>query len=180
MDIKETAIEGCFILEPSPLRDDRGFFARSYCPNLLAQAGLSYPFQVCQENISFNERRGTLRGMHWQAAPVPDPKIIRAVKGALFDVVIDIRPQSKSYGKWVSAELTADNRKSLIVPPECAHGFLTLEDQTEAHYLMGAFYEADLARGLRWNDPAFGVKWPFEPSVISERDASYPDHAQKV
>ena len=179
MDIKETAIEGCFILEPSPIRDDRGFFARSFCPNELREAGLPYPFEVCQENISFNARRGTLRGMHWQAVPHPDPKIIRTVRGALYDVVIDIRPASPSFGKWVSAELSADNRRSLIVPPECAHGFLTLEDDTEAHYLMGAFFDAPLARGLRWNDPAFGVDWPFEPAVLSERDAAYPDFNQE-
>lgn len=175
MEITATEIEGCFRLDTVEIRDERGFFARGFCPHELRDAGLPYPFEVCQTNISFNKKRGTLRGMHWQAAPSPDPKIVRAVRGGLYDVVVDIRPDSPSYGRCIAEELTADNRRALIVPPECAHGFLTLEDNTEAHYLMGAFFEPDLARGMRWNDPQFEIKWPFDPIVISNRDASYPD-----
>ena len=180
MDIRPTEIDGCFLLIPEEFRDERGFFARSFCPNELKDAGLTFDFNVCQTNISFNHKRGTLRGMHWQAAPTPDPKIVRAVRGALYDVVVDVRPDSKTFGRWIAEELSADNRRALLVPPECAHGFLTLEDETEAHYLMGAFYVPELARGLRWNDPAFNIPWPFKPLVISERDAAYPDFQEKA
>ena len=113
--------------------------------------------------------------MHWQAAPKPDAKIVRAVRGGMYDVVADIRKNSPTFGQWTAQELTADNRKAMLIPPGCAHGLITLQEDTEVHYQMGEYYVAELARGMRWNDPMFNIEWPMEPIVISERDATYPD-----
>lgn len=173
MRIQETKIAGCYVIDLEPIGDNRGFFSRSFCPDELSSAGLGYTFKVHQTNIAFNEKRGTLRGMHWQADPVPDPKIVRATSGAIWDVVIDIREGSPTFGQWVGEELSAANHRAVLVPPNCAHGLITLEDATEVHYLMGADFVPELGRGLPWNDPAFAVEWPIEPTVISEKDASY-------
>ena len=175
MIIEPTSVYECFILSLTEFADDRGSFARSYCPNELKSAGVPFDFQIVQTNISLNNVCGTLRGMHWQAAPKPDVKIVRVVRGAMYDVVADIRPHSPTYGKWTALELTADNRKAMLIPSGCAHGLITLEDDTEIHYQMGEFYEANLTRGMRWDDPLFNIEWPIEPAVISERDATYPD-----
>jgi len=176
MKIEQTKLEGCLVLDLSPIEDERGFFSRSFCPNELRAAGLDYDFTICQTNIAFNEKRGTLRGMHWQADPKPDPKIVRATSGAIWDVVIDIREGSPTFGQWVAETLSAENRRAVLVPPNCAHGLITLEDRTEVHYQMGEFFAPDLGRGLPWNDPAFKVEWPIEPTVISERDRAYDSY----
>lgn len=168
-----TDIVGAFEVETVPAADERGDFARSFCTVEFAKAGIA--MEVVQANISRNRRRGTLRGMHYQAAPAPDPKLVRCVRGRAFDVAIDLRPESESFCRWTAAELQPDRQNALFVPAGCAHGFLTLEDNCEIEYLMGAPYVADLARGVRWDDPAFSVAWPAAPVVISDRDATYPD-----
>lgn len=174
MKLEAAGIDGLFRIPFDPKRDDRGFFARSFCRDSLAGAGVE--FEVVQANLSYNKAKGTLRGMHYQADPVPDPKIVRCVHGSIFDVVLDLREGSPTYLKWEGFTLSGENRESIVIPPGCAHGFMTLTDDAEVFYLMGAPYEADLARGVRWNDPAFGIKWPMEPVSISERDAYYPDY----
>ncbi|KZB62916.1 dTDP-4-dehydrorhamnose 3,5-epimerase [Thalassospira lucentensis] len=160
-------------IELNPHEDDRGFFARAFCRDELADAG--YPFEVVQANMSFNHKLGTLRGMHYQQNPVGDPKIVRCIKGAVYDVVVDLRPDSPAFCQWTATELSAQNRHAFLIPAGCAHGFLTLTDDAELLYLMGAPFVTDLADGVRWNDPAFGIKWPFAPALINDRDASYPD-----
>jgi dTDP-4-dehydrorhamnose 3,5-epimerase len=161
------------VIELEKLGDERGFFARSFCTEVFAAHGL--PGRFPQANISFNKDKGTLRGMHYQAEPRPEPKVVRCTRGAIFDVAVDLRPDSPGYRRWTGHELTADNHRALYVPPGCAHGFLTLADDCEVHYLMGEAYHPDLARGVRWNDPAFAIDWPLEPAVISPRDAGYSD-----
>lgn len=173
MKFSATKIPGVVVVEAEPIGDSRGFFARSFCAREFAAAGLE--LTVVQTNLSHNARRGTLRGMHYQAEPKPEPKLVACIRGAIFDVAIDLRAESPSFRDWVGAELTDSNGKALFVPPGCAHGFLTLADETQVSYLMGEFYDPDLAKGVRWDDPAFGVEWPGEPTVISDRDAGYPD-----
>jgi dTDP-4-dehydrorhamnose 3,5-epimerase len=171
--ITATAIDGVRFLETEPIADDRGDFARSYCTDEFSAAGLD--FTPVQMNISRNHARGTLRGLHYQAAPHPDPKIVRCTRGRIFDVAVDLRSDSKTLCQWVSAELSPDNQTALIVPAGCAHGFITLEDNSEVQYLMGARYVPDLARGVRWDDPAFAITWPIAPITMAPRDAAYPD-----
>lgn len=173
MKFSATKIPGVMVIDAEPIGDERGFFARSFCAREFAAAGLE--LTVAQTNLSHNARRGTLRGMHYQAEPKPEPKLVACIRGAIFDVAIDLRAESPSFRDWVGAELTDSNGKALFVPPGCAHGFLTLADETQVSYLMGELYDPDLARGVRWDDPAFGVEWPGEPTVISDRDAGYPD-----
>ncbi len=173
MKFTETPIPGVVVVDIEPLEDERGFFARSFCAEEFAARGLTDSF--VQTNIAFNELRGTLRGLHYQAAP--EPKLVRCTRGALFDVAVDLRPDSPGYGCWTGHELSADNRRALYIPEGCAHGLLTLEDETEVSYLMGAAYDPACARGVRWNDPAFAIDWPFAPLVISERDAAFDDYA---
>lgn len=173
MKFSATKIPGVVVIDAEPIGDERGFFARSFCAREFAAAGLE--LTVAQTNLSHNARRGTLRGMHYQAEPKPEPKLVACIRGAIFDVAIDLRAESPSFRDWVGAELTDSNGKALFVPPGCAHGFLTLADETQVSYLMGELYDPDLARGVRWDDPAFGVEWPGEPTVISDRDAGYPD-----
>jgi len=174
MKITPLIIQGAALIEIEPLGDERGFFARSFCAQEFADAGLA--LNVVQGNLSHNVKKGTLRGLHYQAEPKPDPKLVSCIKGAIFDVVVDVREGSQTYCQWGGVELTADNHKALFVPPGCAHGFITLTDDALVHYQMGETFIADLARGVRWNDPAFGVEWPIDPVVISDRDASYPDY----
>lgn len=173
MKLTETKIPGVTLVEADPIADARGFFARGYCAREFAAAGLA--LNVAQTNLSHNSRKGTLRGMHYQAEPKPEPKLVSCTHGAVFDVAIDLRPESPSFCDWVGVELTESNGKALFIPPGCAHGFLTLTEGARVSYLMGEFYEAELARGVRWDDTAFGVDWPAEPAVISDRDAGYPD-----
>lgn len=178
MKIMPTDITGVFEVATEPIADDRGDFARSYCREEFRTAGIN--LDVSQTNISRNRRRGTLRGLHYQAEPTPDPKLVRCTRGRVFDVAVDLRPQSDTFCRWASAELTPENQNALFVPPGCAHGFLTLEDNCEIEYLMGAAYVADLARGVRWDDPAFAIDWPHTPTLMSDRDASYPDFAAEA
>ena len=175
MKFTGTKIPGVVIVEIEPIGDERGFFARSYCAREFEAAGLTLP--VAQTNLSYNAARSTLRGMHYQADPKPEPKLVRCLRGAIFDVAIDLRPQSPSYCDWFGLELSEGSGKALFVPPGCAHGFLTLADDTLVSYVMGEFYVPDLSRGVRWNDPAFGIEWPDLPAVISDRDAGYVDFA---
>jgi len=173
MIFRPTMLPGVVEIRLDPKGDERGFFARSWCQREFEAHGLNPSTVQC--NISFNERKGTLRGMHYQAEPHPEAKLIRCTRGAIYDVVIDLRPSSPTFKRWVSVILDAANRQMLYVPVGFAHGFLTLEDQTEVFYQMSEFYYPDLARGLRWDDPAFRIEWPAQPRVISDRDRTYPD-----
>jgi dTDP-4-dehydrorhamnose 3,5-epimerase len=175
MKFTATDLAGVMIVDIEPLEDERGFFARSFCAEEFAAQGLTAGF--VQTNIAFNQTRGTLRGLHYQAAPKPEPKLVRCTRGAIFDVAVDLRPGSPTHGRWTGHELSADNRRALYVPEGCAHGLLTLEDDSEVCYLMGAAYDGALSRGVRWNDPAFAIDWPAAPLVISPRDAGFPDYA---
>ena len=180
MIFRDTDLAGVRTVELEPQTDARGFFARSFCADEFAAAGIA--MTVVQTNISRNTSRGTLRGLHFQAAPAPEPKLVRCTAGRVFDVAVDLRPASPSYCRWTGVELDAEAHNGLFIPAGCAHGFLTLSDESEVTYLMGAAYRPDLARGVRWNDPAFGIAWPFAPSTMSEKDAAYPDfdpHAMK-
>ncbi len=173
MKLIATDLPDVKLIELEPHEDDRGFFARAFCSKELSDAGS--PFEIVQANLSFNYKRGTLRGMHYQQGPIGDPKIVRCISGGVYDVVVDLRPNSPAFCKWTAAELTAQNRRAFLVPAGCAHGFLTLSNDTELLYMMGAPFVGELAGGVRWNDPAFGIKWSFAPDIINERDASYPD-----
>jgi dTDP-4-dehydrorhamnose 3,5-epimerase len=153
--------------------DPRGYFARSFCAREFAAHGLPSAFVQC--NVSFNTHRGTLRGMHWQAEPYPDGKLVRCTSGAIFDVAVDLRPGSPTLHRWVGVELTALNGRALYIPAGFAHGFQALADDTEVFYQMTEAYHGDLSRGARWNDPAFAIAWPLPPSAISERDQAWPD-----
>ena len=173
MRFTETKLKGAFILEPERLEDDRGFFARSWCETEAAAYGL-YPKWV-QCNISFNKKKATLRGMHFQAAPFAEAKLVRCTMGAICDVIVDLRPGSSTLKQWVAVELSAENRRMLYIPEGFAHGFLTLADNSEIFYQMSAFYAPGYARGVRWNDPAFTIVWPTDICVISDKDRNYPD-----
>jgi len=173
MIFHKTKLPGVFEIHLDPRTDERGFFARSWCQNEFEEHGLN-PLTV-QCNVSFNARKGTLRGMHDQAAPHAEAKVVRCTGGAIYDVAVDLRRESPTFKQWVGATLTAQNRHMLYVPEGCAHGFLTLEDATEVFYQMSEFYYPELARGVRWNDPEFNIAWPAKVEVISERDRTYPD-----
>jgi dTDP-4-dehydrorhamnose 3,5-epimerase len=174
VQLTRTAIEGLIEVEVTLREDERGAFARTYDEETFAKAGLPTHWPQC--NTSFNRKRWTLRGMHFQAAPKEEPKLVRCTAGAVFDVAIDLRRDSKTYLKWVGVELSAAKRNALFIPAGFAHGFLTLEDDSEVYYQMGESYDAALQRGVRWNDPAFGIVWPFAPSVIAPRDAEYTSY----
>lgn len=173
MIFTETKLKGAFLIDIEPREDERGFFARSWCEDEFAKYGLNT--RVVQCNISFNKKRGTLRGMHYQSEPFPEAKLARCTAGAIYDVILDLRPNSPTFKQWVSVELTAENRRALYIPEGFAHGFQTLEDNTEVFYQMGEFYHPECARGVRWDDPAFGIEWPIEEVIISNNDASYPN-----
>jgi len=174
----ELQLPGVFVIDLEPHRDERGFFARTFCHDAFAEHGLNPA--VHQSSLSFNTQRGTLRGLHWQAAPGAEDKLIRCVGGAAWDVVVDLRGGSATFHQWASVELTAENRRSLYVPAGFAHGFLTLTADTELLYQMTVAHRPELARGARWDDPAFGIEWPFAPIVISDRDATYPPIGQEL
>ena len=173
MRFRELAIDGPLLIELDLHTDDRGAFARTFCVDEFASAGLPTAFPQC--NLSINDARGTLRGMHFNASPHCEAKVVRCVRGAIFDVVVDLRHGSPTQFRHVSAELTATNRLSLYIPAGFAHGFVTLEDATDVHYHMGARYVPDAARGLRWNDPTLGITWPIAPTIMSRVDAAYGD-----
>jgi len=173
MKFHETKLPGMFEIHLEPLGDERGFFARSWCQHEFELHGLN-PVTV-QCNISFNEKQGTLRGLHYQAEPHPEAQVVRCTQGSIYDVVVDLRAQSPTFKKWVGLSLSAANRRMIYVPEGFAHGFLTLEDRTEIFYQMSEFYHPELSRGVRWDDPAFQIAWPSKPRIISERDRTYPD-----
>jgi dTDP-4-dehydrorhamnose 3,5-epimerase len=174
MRFAETAIAGVVVVEADPRADERGAFARLHCPTEFAAAG--HPFQPVQTSLSRNPRAGTLRGMHHQVAPHAETKLVRAARGRLFDVAVDLRPESPTHRRWIGVELSADNLKALLIPEGVAHGFLTLEPDTDVLYQISPAYRPGHEAGVRWNDPAFGIAWPQAPALISERDAGYPDY----
>jgi dTDP-4-dehydrorhamnose 3,5-epimerase len=169
----ETEIPGVMVVEAAPRRDARGAFARIYCPEEFAAAGIA--FTSTQINLSTNPARHTLRGMHFQRAPAAEAKLVRVVRGAAYDVALDLRPGSPTRLKWIAAELSADNLRALFLPEGIAHGFLTLEPDTDVLYQMGQPYQPGFEEGVRWNDPAFAIAWPHEPAVMSARDDAYAD-----
>lgn len=164
----ETTLNGVILVYPEPVTDERGFFSRTFCTAEFDARGLS--FDVAQCSISFNQYKGVLRGMHFQATPHAEDKLVRCTGGAIFDAVVDVRRASRTYGQWFGAELTAENRHALFIPKGFAHGFLTLTDASEVLYMISTPFAPGAARGLIWNDPAVGIAWPDEPSVISDRD----------
>ena len=169
----EVKLPGVFEIQLEPHIDNRGFFARSWCQKEFEAKGLNA--RVVQCSISVNTSKGTLRGMHFQAHPHEETKLVRCTGGAIYDVVLDLRPSSPRFREWFAVVLTAANRKAVYIPEGCAHGFMTLEDDTEVLYQMSEFYHAESARGVRWNDPAFEITWPGPVEVISERDQTYSD-----
>jgi dTDP-4-dehydrorhamnose 3,5-epimerase len=173
MRFEPTTIDGVVIVEIEPNIDERGAFARTFCETEFAEAGLPTQFPQC--NISINDRAGTLRGMHFNVAPHGESKLVRCVRGAIHDVVVDLRPGSRTRFRHVAVELSALNRRALFVPADFAHGFVTLEDRTDVYYHMGAVYVPNAARGLRWDDEALGISWPITPTVMSTADATYRD-----
>jgi dTDP-4-dehydrorhamnose 3,5-epimerase len=175
MTMTKAEIEGVWIVQPVRHEDERGFFARTWDADEFRRAGLAD--EVVQTSVSFNRRRGTLRGMHFQVAPHEETKLVRCTAGAIFDVAVDLRPESRTFKHWVGVELSAENRLALYVPEGCAHGFLTLADDSEVTYQMSAPHVPEAARGVRYDDPAFGIEWPGEIVVINERDRTYPDVA---
>ncbi len=175
MIFTETRLDGAYVIEVEPIADERGLFARVWCERELAEHGLDV--RVSQSSIAFNNVAGTLRGMHWQEPPHAEVKLVRCIRGALYDVGVDLRPASPTFRGWVGVELTADNRRAFYLPDGFAHGYQTLAPGTEVLYQMSAPYAPEAARGFRWNDPSFGIDWPLEsPAVISARDAGWPDY----
>ncbi|WP_373541602.1 dTDP-4-dehydrorhamnose 3,5-epimerase [Chamaesiphon sp.] len=173
MKFTPTKIPGAYLIEIEPMTDERGFFARSFCADEFQQQGLTSNFVQC--NVSFTAHKGTIRGMHYQVAPDTETKLVRCTKGAIYDVILDLRPSSPTFKQWVAAELSADNHQMFYIPPGCAHGLQTLVADTEVFYQIAGVYNADAARGVRWNDPTFGIEMPFAVSVINQRDRDYSD-----
>jgi len=173
MIFRETTLAGAFVIEPEKLEDQRGFFARTFCREEFLAHGLNP--DVAQCNVSFNKRKGTLRGMHYQAPPFAEAKLVRCTAGAIFDVIIDLRKASETFRQHFAVELCASSGKMLYIPEGFAHGFQTLADNTEVFYQMSRPYAAQCARGVRWNDPSFGIEWPPAERTIIERDRDYPD-----
>jgi dTDP-4-dehydrorhamnose 3,5-epimerase len=180
MKFTATPLAGAWLVELEPIADERGWFARSFDADEFAARGMEAAIEQC--NASFNARAGTLRGMHYQREPHGEPKLVRCVRGAIFDVCVDLQPDSETYCRWYGAELTADNGRMLFIPVGMAHGFQTLVDGSEVLYQMGARYAPESAAGVRWDDPAFGIDWPPAPEggrLVSERDRSYPDFRRR-
>lgn len=169
-----TPLAGAYLIEPEPLSDARGFFARSFCAHEFAEHGLNARPAQC--NISYNTKRGTLRGMHFQRAPHAEAKLVRCTAGSIYDVIIDLRRDSPTFRQWAGFELTADNRSALYIPEGFAHGFQTLADDAEVFYQMFDFFEPGSAGGVRWDDPAFGIAWPLGDPILSDKDRAYPDY----
>ena len=173
MNFHRCEVEGAWVIEPERHEDERGFFARTWDCDEFARRDL--PDTVVQTSISYNRRRGTLRGLHYQSSPHEEAKLVRCTWGAIFDVVVDLRPGSATFRRWAGVDLTAKNRHALYIPAACAHGFLTLQDDSEVAYQMTAPHVPQAARGVRYDDPAFGITWPTDVTVINDRDRSYPD-----
>ncbi len=173
MKFTATPLDGAWIVDIEPIADERGFFARSWCLEEFQRQGLNPDLAQC--NISFNERKGTLRGLHYQEPPYGETKLVRCTAGAIYDVIVDIRQASRSYRQWFAVELSAANRRILYVPDGLAHGFQALQEQTEIFYQMSDGFHPESARGIRWNDAAFAIRWPVSDPILSARDRSYPD-----
>lgn len=173
MKFTETKLEGAYIIEIEKLTDDRGFFARSWCQKEFEAHGLTS--RVVQTNVSFNRKKGTLRGLHYQLKPNEESKLIRCTRGAIYDVIIDLRPKSPTYKQWIGVKLSDENYTMFFVPENFAHGFQTLKNNTEITYQVSQFFTTGSERGIRWNDPIFGIKWPLEIAVISAKDRDWPD-----
>ena len=172
MHFTETAVAGAWIIDPSPHRDDRGRFMRAWCSREFEEHAIH--FLPVQANMQFSHHQGTVRGLHLQIAPALEAKLVRCTRGAIFDVALDRRPESPSYGEWCSADLTAENGRMLYAPEGCAHGFQSLEDNSEVLYMTSAFYAPESCRGVRFDDPAFGIQWPLAATSISEQDRNWP------
>ncbi len=176
MIFTETKLKGAFLIELQKLEDERGFFARTWCEHEMAEHGINV--HIVQANTSLNLKKGTLRGMHFQKSPYEEAKLVRCIRGSIYDVIVDLRPESPTYKEWFGTELTADNYKMLYIPERFAHGFITLEDNSELTYMMSQFYVSGYDAGFRWNDPAFNIQWPVGIAVISEKDKNYPDFSE--
>ncbi|MGO9863393.1 MAG: dTDP-4-dehydrorhamnose 3,5-epimerase [Terriglobales bacterium] len=177
MTFHDTKLPGVIEIHLDPAVDERGFFARSWCQKEFQDHGLNGKLVQC--SVSLNFRKGTLRGIHYQGAPFAETKVVRCTSGAIYDVVLDLRPQSPTFKQWFSIVLTAENRHSVYIPEGCAHGFLTLTNESEVLYQMSEFYHPEAGRGVRWNDPSFQIIWPEKVEVISERDRTYLDFERK-
>lgn len=172
MQFTQARLGGAWTIDPSPYQDERGRFMRAWCAREFEEHGIQ--FLPVQANMQFSPRRGTVRGLHLQVAPALEAKLVRCTRGAIFDVAVDLRPASPSFGEWCGVELTAENGRMLYVPEHCAHGFQSIEDDSEVMYLTSAFYAPESCRGARFDDPAFGIPWPLPVSAISEQDRSWP------
>ena len=172
MHFTKTAVAGSWIIDPSPHRDDRGRFMRAWCTREFEEHGIY--FLPVQANMQFSNRRGTLRGLHFQSEPALEAKLVRCTRGTIFDVALDVRPESSSYGRWCSVQLSAENGRMLYVPEHCAHGFQSLDENSEVLYLTSAFYAPQSCRGVRFDDPAFGIEWPLPVTALSDQDHNWP------
>ncbi len=172
MIFTETKLRGAYQIDFELRADERGYFSRSFCQQEFSAHGLKTA--IAQSNVSFNKNKGTLRGMHFQISPKAEAKLVRCTRGAIFDVIIDLRPESANYCSWVSVELTANNHRMLYIPEGFAHGFQSLEDDSEVFYQMFEFYSPEHARGVRWDDPAFRIVWPLPDPIMSDKDRTYP------
>jgi dTDP-4-dehydrorhamnose 3,5-epimerase len=173
---EETPLSGVYVITPDKFPDERGFFARTFCEADFEKHGIA--FHTIQCNASFNRSRGTLRGMHYQLAPYGEVKLVRCTAGKVYDVVVDLRPESSTYCQWYGLELSSEEHNALLIPEGLAHGYLSLTENTEVFYQMASYYAPDSARGVRWDDPAFGIDWPFTPVVMAERDAQWTDYSR--
>ncbi|OGR82826.1 MAG: dTDP-4-dehydrorhamnose 3,5-epimerase [Elusimicrobia bacterium RIFCSPLOWO2_01_FULL_54_10] len=174
MKFVETKIRGSFVLEPERREDSRGFFTRTFCKAELEKHGLNA--NIAQANLSFNHKKGTLRGMHLQNVPHAENKLVACPRGALYDVIVDLRKGSPTYKEWLGVELSEENQRALYVPEGCAHGFITLTDDCAASYLVTQFYKPEAEGGYRYDDPAFGIAWPLKPACINDKDKNWPDY----
>ena len=172
MQFTESSISGVWVIDPDFRRDERGHFFRAFCVREFAEHGI--PFTPIQANMGFNHRKGTVRGMHFQIEQAAEAKLVRCTRGAMFDVALDLRPESPTYLQWFGVELSAENGRMLYLAEGCAHGYQSLEDGTEMHYMASQIYMPDLARGVRFDDPAFGIQWPIEVSSVSAQDLNWP------
>lgn len=172
MIFTETKLAGAYIIDIKKIEDERGFFGRSYCQKEFEALGLNT--NAVQANVSYNKKKGTLRGLHLQLPPYGETKLVRCTRGALYDIIVDLRPGSATFKQWIGVELTAANYRMLYVPEGFGHSFITLEDETEATYQVTGFYTPKAERGFRYNDPAFNIQWPIQPQVVSEKDRNHP------
>jgi dTDP-4-dehydrorhamnose 3,5-epimerase len=178
MHFAETSVAGAMVIDPCPHADSRGRFMRAWCVKEFSEHGIE--FAPVQANLGFSAARGTVRGMHFQVAPASEAKLVRCTRGAIFDVVLNLRPESTSFGKWYGVELSSENGRMLYLPPGCAHGYQTLEAGTEMHYMTSAFYTPSAVRGIRFDDPVFGIEWPLAVTEMSEQDRNWPLSEQSL